>query len=269
MNLALSLKRQWRQQAGGPGQSPSGDRSIPRGALLLLGLATAAVIGGLGWGVHVFWRAQLAQVHESYLTMRVHLLSQRLAAQEGPYIALAGDSHAELLAWDRLCGWPVVNLGMSGTGTRAYRALAGRLTFRRPAAATVLFIGTNDLAHVRRPHTSRSFRSFQAHFEGLIETLRKDSEQVVHVPLVPEQIGAAGRSYLNLDVASEYRLAAADICARKGCATASVGDLPVSFREDGVHLDIRDRRANGPLFNRIEAVVCPALKTGAAPLSTQ
>jgi GDSL-like Lipase/Acylhydrolase family len=259
MNLPLSLKRQRRRRSGGLEQSSSGERPLPRGALLLLGLATAAVVGGFGWGVHIFWRAHLAQVHESYLTMRVHLLSQRLAAQEGPYIALAGDSHAELLAWDRLCGMPVVNLGMSGAGTRAYRALAGRLTFQQPAAATVLFIGTNDLAHARRPHTSRSFGSFETHFEGLVEVLRRSSEMVVHVPLVPERVAAAGRSYLNLDLVAKYRLAAADICARKGCTTVPVGDLPVSFNEDGVHLDSRDRRANGPLFNRIEATVCTLL----------
>jgi hypothetical protein len=55
------------------------------------------------------------------------------------------------------------------------------------------------------------------------------------------------------------RLAAHEVCIRLGCGIVAVGGLQASCCDDGVHLNIPDRRTGGPLHRRLEEAVCPAL----------
>jgi hypothetical protein len=236
-----------------------------RGAAKVVAVAAVCVVTLAFVAVHQMWRHQVRAIHERQLKTRALVLDQRLAAQTTPFMVLAGDSHAELLAWDRLCGLPVVNIGMSGASVDSFVALASRLNFSNRPAAILLFIGTNDLARSREPASISGKARFRAGFEALTASLGRVAERVIYVPLLPEQDAGARAELLDLSLTSTYRAAAVEACGRTGCSVMPMSGLQASFRADGVHLDLADRRMGGALHRQIETTMCGTVNRRPAP----
>jgi GDSL-like Lipase/Acylhydrolase family len=188
---------------------------------------------------------------------RIQVMQAHLSTQIGPFIILAGDSHAERLSWDRVCGKPVVNLGLSGVTAIHYSKILARLTPAARADAMVVFLGTNDLSHKLNPVSDRSIARFKSRFESVIKDARRFAGQIVYAPLLPASHDLRASAWLATEKAPLYKHIATEVCLNSGCAVLDLASTSVNMLEDGVHADIADRRLGGSLHVLLEHTLCP------------
>jgi GDSL-like Lipase/Acylhydrolase family len=195
---------------------------------------------------------------------RIQVMQEHLATQTGPFIILAGDSHAERLGWDRVCGKPVVNLGLSGVTAIHYGKILSRLAPVSRADAMVVFLGTNDLSHKLQPGSGKSLKRFENRFGSVIEDSRRFAGRVVYAPLIPHDNDPRASAWLDTTKAAQYRGIASKVCLSRGCTPLDLDRIAVSVAEDGVHADRADRLVGGSLHALIEHELCPDHQSGAS-----
>jgi hypothetical protein len=198
---------------------------------------------------------------------RIQVMQEHLATQTGPFIILAGDSHAERLGWDRVCGKPVVNLGLSGITAIHYGKILSRLVPVSRADAMVVFLGTNDLSHKLRPGTDKSVARFESRFESVIDDSRRFADKIVYAPLFPQDPDPRAATWLDVGRAPQYRLIASKVCRKSDCVALDLDQIALGTAEDGVHADRVDRRIGGSLHVLLEQQLCPNLQGHAAMFS--
>jgi hypothetical protein len=188
---------------------------------------------------------------------RIQVMREHLATQKTPFMILAGDSHAELLNWDRLCGLPVVNLGLSGVTAIHYGKILAMLRPDRKADRAVVFLGTNDLARRLKPETASSLARFEKRFAGVLSDLQSFATRTAYAPVMPAGDDPRASTWLATELVGQYRNAAKAACLMGGCAPIDLDGVDLGFREDGVHVDRADRTTNGALHRATEIELCP------------
>jgi hypothetical protein len=196
---------------------------------------------------------------------RITIMQDHLAMQSGPFVILAGDSQAEFLNWDRVCGLPVVNLGLSGIAAAHYGKVLSLLQPARRAEAALLLLGTNDLARKTKPESDRSLARFQQRFGGVIADLGRFASRTVYAPVIPGAGDARSSVWLATERQPDYARAATEICLAGGCQPL---DFEMSFAEDGVHLDRDARMVGRGLHRALEEGLCPDKSSAAGPSGT-
>ncbi len=225
------------------------------GAIAAFGIAcaVAAIAGAYAAGS----AKQKSVAENPRHTARVRIMQEHLATQSGPFIILAGDSHAELLNWDRICGKPVVNLGLSGVATAHYGQILARLAPTARAEAMVIFLGTNDLALEAKPGSGQRLADFADRFGAVVRDSRRFASRTVYVPLFPGEDDPRATRVFDTGSIARYRQAATGACRNGGCKTLDLDRVAMSTTEDGVHANRANRRAGGDLHALIEQELCP------------
>jgi hypothetical protein len=194
----------------------------------------------------------------AWLEARLRVMQEHLATKSGSFVILAGDSHAELLGWSRICGREVVNLGVSGISATHYPRILARLKPAGQAEAAILFIGTNDLARALRPDRYESLEQFRAQMDVVLGQLARFAKEARYAPLLPPADDSRAQRWLDVARAPLYRAAAEGACAARGCRTIPLEQAAITFREDGIHADRASRLNGSGLHAAVEAALCPA-----------
>jgi hypothetical protein len=195
---------------------------------------------------------------------RIQIMQEHLATQTQPYIILAGDSHAELLGWDRVCGRPIINLGLSGVAAIHYGKIMSRLKVERPAESIVVFLGTNDLSHKLKPSSEKSSKRFENRFQAVINDAQRFASRVVYANVLPNANDSRAASWLDTSMIAQYRGVATRACLQNGCQLLDTENAAISATEDGVHIDRSDRSVGAKLYALVERKLCPGHHSKAA-----
>jgi hypothetical protein len=191
------------------------------------------------------------------LSVRMQVMQEHLSTQTQPYIILAGDSHAELLGWDRICGKPIVNLGLSGIAAIDYGKIMSRLVVEKQAEAIVVFLGTNDLSHKLKPSRDKSIQRFENRLDALMDDAHRFAHRIAYADLLPDSGDPRAASLLDTNRATQYRNIAKRVCEKNGCRPIDTMNTPVSYAENGIHIDRSERRVGAKLYTLIEQSLCP------------
>ena len=117
--------------------------------------------------------------------IRLPQINAALSAAQPGFLFLTGDSHAELMGTEPLCGVPVVNGGSHGANTRLYTQLLGDFEFKAPPSTVVLIVGTNDIFIKNRPMEQRNLAENVRRIDAIAKTLSKISPRLVMTTLPP------------------------------------------------------------------------------------
>ncbi len=157
--------------------------------LLLSGALLAAILVAVC--IHQFRRpisrllSISGQSASDYAADRLLQINAALASAKPGFIFLTGDSHAELLGNESICGQPVVNGGSHGAGISRYRDLLAGLDFRQRPSATVLILGTNDIFLKNKLSRPENFAARVEPLGTIMKTLNRVSSRLVMTPLPP------------------------------------------------------------------------------------
>jgi hypothetical protein len=247
-----------------PGQPPAprastwfqGSLRIAARGKLLAGVALLATLGAAA-AAFAMRTPQQGLADDPRQQVRLRVMQEHLATQEAPYLILAGDSHAELLNWDRVCGLPVVNLGLSGVTAVHYGKILAMLRPGQRAQATLVFLGTNDLARRLKPESDARLTRFEQRFGGVMRDLSRFAARTIYVPVMPPGNDARASGWLATERTAQYQLTATKVCLTEGCQPLDLDAVNLGFSEDGVHLDRVDRAVGGTLHRLVEQDLCP------------
>jgi hypothetical protein len=228
--------------------------------MIVLGGLAAVLVGGL-WITASAMRVSTDRLpNDARQQARLIVMQEHLATQTEPFVILAGDSHAELLNWDRVCGLQVVNLGFSGMAAAHFDKVLARLQTDRRAEAAIVFLGTNDLSRSLKPERGASMDRFAQRLSRVFRDLRRLSAQSLYAPVFPPEGDARVSERYATHKVERYRTIASAVCLAEGCLPLEFDKLDLRFRDDGLHLDRPDRASGGALHRQVEAALCPNLK---------
>lgn len=117
--------------------------------------------------------------------VRLPQINAALSAAQPGFLFLTGDSHAELMGGEPLCGLPVVNGGSHGANTRLYAQLLGDFEFKALPSTVVLIVGTNDIFIKNQPMEPRNLADNVKRIDTIAKTLSKISPRLVMTTLPP------------------------------------------------------------------------------------
>jgi hypothetical protein len=241
---------------------------VPGPAWLAPAIAAALALAGIVSGAALMRQPQDRLVDDPRQQARIQVMQEHLATQTGPYVIVAGDSHAEMLNWHRLCGLPVVNLGLSGVAGVHYGKVLARLQPQERAKAAVVFLGTNDIARRLKPETEASQSRFESRFVAVLTDLRRFADRSVYAPLLIRPEDTRSAQWLDAGRAPQFALIASKVCQSLGCRPLDLDGVALDRAEDGVHLDRTNRREGAVLHRLVERELCPtasgSLRPGAA-----
>jgi len=198
---------------------------------------------------------------EDHADERLPKINLALAAAKPGFVFLAGDSHAELMGDDPLCGSPIVNGGSTGANAKRYSSLLSDFDFKARPGKIVLIIGTNDAFIKNRPMEPRNLAEKVARIGSIVETLTKISSHLVMTPLPP--ILPESTRVLEVEALTALSQKQKDLCERTvGCQFIdpyremrgeSFGlALPGAVKEDGFH-----SADYGKVRKALEQAMCP------------
>ncbi|MET0259359.1 MAG: SGNH/GDSL hydrolase family protein [Methylobacterium sp.] len=226
----------------------------------LLGLSLAlltvsAASAGLGWVLH-------APKHDvgEYAVHRLVAVSQQLDEAEPGYVLVAGDSQAELQSpSERVCGAPIVNIGVSGATAAVYAGLLSDLAFPVRARAAVLTIGTNDLIRKNDRLGPATADRFAEDVERLATHLATVADRVVVTAVPP--IGRELADTFEPRAVHLYSERIRALCARIGCLYA---DPFLELRDGDTGFGLPGANRNGlhlaryrPVLHHLAETLCP------------
>jgi lysophospholipase L1-like esterase len=222
-----------------------------RRALAKLALAALAIPCALMAGLLMGRAAGAVDEPPRYAALRAQIVAAHLRQVDGDYVLLAGDSHVELAAPERLCGLRVVNAGLSGATASAYAAFLAGLRIDHAPRAVIVTLGTNDANRKRSGEPDLAARRYAA---GLDAVLAR-AQQIAPLVLVvgPPPVDAIGAGAVSPDALDGIRRAAASRCGAGRCRYGEPYRGAEDFI-DGVHL-----RDYAPAYRRIEARLCAEL----------
>lgn len=223
--------------------------------LSLAFLTVSAGSAGLGWALH-------APKHDvgEYAVHRLVAVHQQLDEAEPGYMLVAGDSQAELQSpSERVCGAPIVNIGVSGATAAVYAGLVSDLEFPVHARAAVLTIGTNDLIRKNDRLAAATADRFAGDVERIVARLATVADRVVVTAVPP--IGRELADSFEPKAVHLYSERIRALCARIGCAYAD----PFSDLRDGdTGFGLPGANRNGlhltryrPVLRNLAATLCP------------
>lgn len=231
---------------------------VPGPVWLAPAIAAALALAGIVSGVALMRQPRDRLVDDPRQQARLQVMQEHLATQTGPYVILAGDSHAEMLNWHRVCGLPVVNLGLSGVAGVQYGKVLARLQPRERATAAVIFLGTNDIARRLKPEAEAARSRFEARFAAVVADFRRFADRSVYVPLLIQPDEPRASQWLDAARAPQFAEIASKVCLALGCRTLDLDGMALGRAEDGVHLDRASRRQDAALHRLVERELCPA-----------
>lgn len=177
--------------------------SATLGGLLAVGLAQmafqdrdASSFGLIYWATAKFFGKAFqdnTQDIDARARDRLPVINTALRAANGPFILLAGDSHAALAAGSPLCGHPTVNGGAGGAGTRVYRNLSRELNPRMRPVAVIITIGINDMLVRTKPSAPAAMVQLTRDAGAIISDLASITDRLVVTAVPPVSARVAGK----------------------------------------------------------------------------
>jgi len=222
-------------------QSRSSLHAIRPPVLVALALSALAIAVAAGWICHASLMGDpTPQAFDGFRKVREKTIQAQLDQVEGPYIVVLGDSHAERLYLPTLCGFPVVNAGLSGARLSDVLDLARKITPPRKAQAVLLSAGTNDIWLKRDPETADAQRSFRAGLAALRDRLAAWSGRRALIAIPP--VASKEEALFPPAAATRYSAMLAQSCEPESCLYLDLYGAPADIRRprpafsDGVHL---------------------------------
>lgn len=124
---------------------------------------------------------------------RLPVINTALRAANGPFILLAGDSHAALAAGSPLCGYPTINGGAGGVGTRVYKNLSRELHPRMRPVAVIVTLGINDMLVRTKPSAPAAMAQLTRDANAIIADLARITDRLVVTAVPPVSARVAGK----------------------------------------------------------------------------
>ncbi|GJD85783.1 SGNH/GDSL hydrolase family protein [Methylobacterium haplocladii] len=223
---------------------------------MALALVTVSVASaGLGWLAH-------APKHDvgEYAVHRLVAVHQQLDEAEPGYVLVAGDSQAELQSpSERICGAPIVNIGVSGATAAVYAGMLPELEFPVRASAAILTIGTNDLIGKKNPLAPDVADRFGQEVGSIVARLKTVSDRVVVTAVPP--LGRALADEFEAKAVAAYSERIEALCARIGCLYADpfseLRDGDTGFGRPGVNRNGLHLTRYRPVLRNLAATLCP------------
>lgn len=225
-----------------PARRPdSSGRTISLAALAGLAATALLLAAAFGWFAHAgLARDDTPRAFDGFRQVRLKTIQAQLEQVRGPYIVVLGDSHAERLYLQSLCGLPVVNAGLSGATLSDVLDLALKITPPRKAATVLLSVGTNDIWVKRAPETAEAESSFRSGLAALKQRLSAWSDRRALIAIPP--VADKEEALFPPSAAARYSGMLAQSCEAGHCAYfdlfggAENGPVRRSAFSDGVHL---------------------------------
>jgi hypothetical protein len=188
-------------------------------------------------------------------------INQEISRQTSPFLLLLGDSNGEGLGKASFdCGVPIVNAAISGLKARDVKDQLARLDLRKPPAAALIVVGTNDLLWKHDPSGARD--AWLKTIQSMVSDLRRHGAKVVVSAVAP--IGSDLGRIFDIESVKLYSDGLSQMCAGAMCTfidpwvdarSENFSQAKTDALPDGIH--IGDYRYS---IGKIERVFCARLQ---------
>ena len=222
---------------------------------MTVGGLTLLALGGLaGWRLH-----RPAADARAYAVMRLIAIQVSLDEAAPDFIFYGGDSQVELQpGGQQVCGFPLVNGGVSGSTAAAYADHLAQLSFARHPRIAALTIGTNDILLKNKPRSAEPAARFEAIAETIVRRLQSLAPRVVVTALPP--VGRELGTLVDAAAVADYSQRLRGLCDRLGCAFADpfadLRDGDTGYAKPGAMRDGLHLAAYRPALKALEPAMC-------------